>query len=151
MNRFMRSIPALFACVSIATAACSAQQKFPLRHGEWEATTASEGQKDSLVLHYCMNDQTWMKALTQNPVCTLQQLNYSSRGASYNVDCPAKSFQMKGRVDLNFVAMEHMTAKGAFDMTVNGKTSQVVSTVDYRWKAAACNPNDINLRANKPN
>jgi len=138
---------ALAVMAIMAVAVCSAQQKFPLRSGEWEATMSAAGpQAPPLVLRYCLNDALWEKALTQNPSCHIQMLNLSSRGASYTMDCNAQVYQMKGKVDMTFDGIEHMTAKGSIDMTMNGKTTHSVSAVDYRYKGATCSPNDLNLK-----
>lgn len=95
---------------------------------------------------FCMNDETWKKALTQNPVCAVQQLSVTSTGIHFFLDCEAKSFQMKGPADLTFDGMEHMTGKASFTVTAGGKTSSVQSQTDYHWKNAACSPTDVNLR-----
>jgi len=135
----------------MATAVSSAQQKFPLQSGEWEATTpGSTPNQPSMVLPYCLNDELWTKALTQNPSCTITQLNASLTGASYLMDCPMKAFQMKGRIDISFDGMTHMVGKGSFDITVNGKTTHSDSQTDYRWKGPTCDPNtDLNLKFSK--
>jgi hypothetical protein len=131
-----------------ATAIASAQQNFPLRSGEWESTTSSGIPNQSpVVLPYCLNDELWTKALTQNPTCAVQRLTVSLTGISYNVDCSSKAFQMKGRVDMSFDGMTHMVGKGSFEMTMNGKTNQIVSQSDYRWKGPTCDPSkDMNLK-----
>jgi hypothetical protein len=137
----------LAGIVFAATKFCPAQQKFPLRHGEWEATQSVAGTPGApMTLHFCLNDELWTKALTQSPICSVQQLTVSSTGASYMLDCPMKTFQMKGKVDMTFYGMEHMTAKGAMEMTMNGQTTNSTSVTDFRWKATACSPDDINLR-----
>jgi hypothetical protein len=119
-------------------------QKFPLRPGEWEAV--NQGQDPTPIL-YCLNDEMWQKGLTQNPSCTIKQLNITSGGASYSIDCPFKSFQMKGDVTLTFDGMEHMTSKGNFVATVNGQSTTHAAAVDYRWKNPQCSPNDMNMRS----
>jgi hypothetical protein len=93
----------------------------------------------------------WTKALTQDPLCTVTQLSVTSSGASYHMDCQMKVFQMKGNIEMSFDGMEHMTAKGLIDLTLNGKTTSSVTHSDYRWKAASCNPNDMNLRSKRTN
>ena len=103
---------------------CSAQNKFPLRSGEWEAELSVPGSQGSAVtMLYCLNDALWQKALTQMPQCSIQQLALTSGGGSYIMDCDMKSFQMKGKVDMVFDGLEHMTAKGQVDVTMNGKTT----------------------------
>ena len=138
--------------VVMATAVCSAQQKFPLRSGEWAATVSSTtaGQEPTVLL-YCFNDELWTKALTQDPLCTVTQLSVTSSGASYHMDCQMKVLQMKGNIEMSFDGMEHMTAKGLIDLTLNGKTTSSVTHSDYRWKAPSCNPNDMNLRPKRTN
>lgn len=139
---------ALCLIALMATTASSAQQKFPLRSGEWEATTSSSLPNQApMVLPYCLNDELWTKALTQNPSCSITQFSVSLTGTSYFMDCPMKSFQMKGKVVMTFDGMSHMTAKGSFDMTLKGKVTHSDSQTDYRFKGPTCNPNtDLNLK-----
>jgi hypothetical protein len=137
--------------VLMATAVSSAQQKFPLRSGEWVATTSVAGSNDKPTdLLYCLNDEMWTKALTQNPSCSITQLAVSLVGASYAMDCQMKVFQIKGKVNIVFDGMTHMIGKGSIDMTLNGKVPHSDSQIDYRWKGLTCNPNaDMNLKFNK--
>jgi hypothetical protein len=142
---------ALGACACLATAVSSAQQSFPLRSGEWEARISSVGSKDApMVLRLCLNDELWQKALAQNPSCSVQQLTFSSRGATYSMDCPMAAFQMKGKVDVSFDGKEHMTARSSMDMTFNGSDTHLVSLLDYRYKGPTCSPNDVNMRQESP-
>jgi hypothetical protein len=136
-------------CLTVFMAAsfCSAQQKFPLRPGEWEATLpAANAQDTPTVLLYCLNDELWLKAFTQMPSCAIQNFTMTSTGASYTLDCDMKMYRMNGRVQLNFDGMAHMTANGSLDMIMNGKTTHSTSLTDYRWKRVTCSPNDMNLR-----
>jgi hypothetical protein len=136
--------------VLMTTSFCSAQQKFPLRPGEWEATVpAINAQDTATVLPYCLNDELWLKAFTQMPSCTIQNFNMTSRGASYTLDCDMKMYRMNGKVVLTFDGMEHMTGSSSIDMIMNGKTTHTTSTTDYHWKSATCNPNDLNLRVRR--
>ena len=131
---------------------CSAQDKFPLRSGEWEAKMSAPGSPSSSVsMLYCLNDALWQKSLTQDPQCSIQHLAITSSGGTYAIDCEMKAFQMKGKVDMTFDGMEHMIAKGHIDITMNGKTTRSSSVADYRWKGATCSPNDANLKAKKQN
>jgi len=131
---------------------CSAQDKFPLRSGEWEAKMSAPGSPSSSVsMLYCLNDALWQKSLTQDPQCSIQHLAITSSGGTYAIDCEMKAFQMKGKVDMTFDGMEHMIAKGHIDITMNGKTTSSSSVADYRWKGATCSPNDANLKAKKQN
>jgi uncharacterized protein DUF3617 len=126
-----------------AAASCSAQHKFPLRPGEWAMTSPDSG---SITLLFCLNDEMWEKALTQNPICTVQQFSMTMSGASYYLNCPAKSFQMKGPVTLTFDGLQHMVGKAVIDMTIGGKTTTSTTVSDYRWKGATCSPDDMNMR-----
>jgi hypothetical protein len=81
---------ALSVVAWIAGVACQAQDKFPLRPGEWALTSPGAGSDPML---FCLNDEMWQKALKQNPVCTIQELKVTSGGITYSVDCPAKSFR----------------------------------------------------------
>ena len=126
---------------------CSAQSRFPLRPGEWEAKLSAPGDPGPPVTTlFCLNDALWVKALTQNPICTIRQLSVTAGGASYTMDCETKAFQMKGNVNLVFDGMEHMTANGKIDISMSGKTSSSSTEADYRWKSAACSANDANLK-----
>jgi hypothetical protein len=129
----------------VAATAAAAQNHFPATPGEWEVTTSMSGQQPMKLL-FCLNDEMWVKSLTQNPACTIQQLSVTSSGISYNMNCPAESFQMKGSVNLAFDGQTHMTGKGSFDITLNGNTTHSNTQVDYRWKQSACSPNDMNIR-----
>jgi hypothetical protein len=140
----------LSAIAFVATSLCTAQQKFPLRPGEWNVTMSAAGSQNApMVLPFCLNDETWQKALNQNPSCTVQQFTTTSTGTSYTLDCNTKTYQMSGKVKITFDGMEHMIANSSIDMTMNGKITHLTSQVDYRWKGATCSPNDMNLRPRK--
>ncbi len=139
-------------CVTVfmATSFCSAQQRFPLRPGEWVATMSVVNAQDTTTeLPYCLNDETWQKAFNQMPSCTIQNFNVTSTSASYTLDCDMKIYRMSGNVVMTFDGMEHMTGKGAIDMTMNGNTTHSISITDFRWKSPTCSPNDMNLRVRK--
>lgn len=126
---------------------CSAQSRFPLRPGEWEAKMSAPGNPGPpMTTLFCLNDALWTKALTQSPICTIRQLSVTAGGASYKMDCDSKAFQLKGNVNLLFDGMEHMTGNGKIDMSMSGKTSTSSTETDYRWKSATCSANDANLR-----
>lgn len=132
----------------MATAVSSAQQKFPLRPGEWEVTVSpSAPNAKPVVRHDCLNDETWQKALAPNPTCTLKQLSSSAAGASYAMDCQSAAMQIKVRSDVSFDGMEHMTAKSTVETTLNGQSFNRVALVDYRWKGSVCSPTDNNLKS----
>jgi Protein of unknown function (DUF3617) len=140
---------AVGAIAIMATAVASAQQKFPLRSGEWESSTSVGPGQAPFVMPFCLNDELWTKALNKNPSCSIQNLTVSSGGGSYNLDCPMKSFQMKGTVTLTFDGMTHMVSKASFDTTSKGQTTHVDSTSEWRWKGPVCNPDvDMNLKKN---
>ena len=132
----------------IATAACSAQQKFPLQSGEWQATLSASGPNAApTVLLYCLNDDTWDRALIHNPSCTTQQLNITSSGASFVTDCQHGPIRSKASVTITFDGKQHMTTKDSVASTSNGQTTNTVYSVDYRWKGPTCDPNaDMNLK-----
>ncbi len=100
-----------------------------------------------MTLLFCFTDETWRKALTQNPICKVEQLSVTSTGMHYFVDCEGKTFQMKGPAEMIFDGMEHMTGKGTFTGVAGGKTISTQSQTEYHWKNAACRPTDVNLRA----
>jgi hypothetical protein len=133
------SLVSLFASVASA-------QHFPLKPGEWEMTSTPAPGQPPMTLLFCFNDEMWTKGLSQNPGCTIQNLSVNAAGASYNVDCPMRTFQMKGTVTLSFDGITHMTGKGSLDFTVNGKTTHSNTQSDYRWKQSTCSPEDMNLR-----
>jgi hypothetical protein len=142
---------ALGAIVLMTTAVVSAQQHFPLRSGEWAASVPdpSGPNKAPFVMLYCLNDELWTKALTQNPSCSISQFNVAFGGGSYYLTCTMKTVQMKGNVKLTFDGMTHMVANASLDTTAGGKTTHTDSTSDYRWKGPTCNPNtDMNLKFN---
>ena len=143
---------ALGVMAVVAIQVCSAQSKFPLRSGEWEADLSVPGSPSSSVtMLYCLNDALWQKALTQDPLCSVQQLAITSSGGSYSLNCESKSFQMKGKVNMVCDGLEHMTAKGQIDITMSGKTTSSTSVAEYHWKGATCSPNDANLKTKKAN
>jgi len=136
----------------MATVPCSAQQKFPLRSGEWSVTVARTSPSDQdTTLLYCLNDEQWTKALTQDPSCTVSQLVVTPISASYHLECQMKVMQMEGNVVMSFDGMEHMTSEGSFDMIFQGKKTSSVTHAEYRWKGSACSPDDMNLRWKKAN
>jgi hypothetical protein len=127
-------------------ALCTAQQGFPLKPGDWEATTAVPGMDEPMVMHFCLTDAEWTRALTQNPTCKIEQFNVTSKGATYAMNCNMKSAQMKGAIELKFDGMEHMTGTGNITMVMNGKSTQSTTVTEYRWKTSQCSANDMNLR-----
>ena len=136
-----------FVSLVLATGVvCFAQEKFPLKPGEWEVSTMLEGASQPLALRVCFNDEEWTRALTQSSACNIQDLKVSSKGVQYSMDCPSAIYAMKGRVELTFDGKEHMTGRGYIDATTNGKTTNSTTMVDYRWKAPVCSPNDVNLK-----
>ncbi len=146
MNLFKWAALGVLSLTAFASA--SAQQKFPMRAGEWTATMADPTpNQPPVVLLYCLNDEMWTKALTQDPTCSVSQLSVTLAGASYNLSCPGKTFQMTGRVNMTFDGKTHIVAKASLDMTLSGKTTHLTSQTDFRWTAVECNPKtDMNLR-----
>ncbi|MGD0732106.1 MAG: DUF3617 family protein [Terracidiphilus sp.] len=134
-----------------ATGLAPAQQKFPLRPGEWVARITTAGAKTApMVLRLCLNDESWLKTFARNPSCSVEQLTFSSKGATYSLDCPLNSFQMKGTVDVTFEGPQHMVARSSMDMTMGGSTAHSVSVLDYRYKGPTCSPDDVNLKSDQP-
>jgi hypothetical protein len=139
---------AVFLIALMAVAVCSAQ-KFPERSGEWTASMPDPMHAGGppMTMLFCLNDELWTKALTQNPSCTISQVNITASGGSYALDCPMKAIQMKGIVKMTFAGTTHIVSNAALDSTINGKTSHMESTTDFRWKGPTCDPNvDMNLR-----
>jgi hypothetical protein len=138
---------AIFALMT--TAAASAQQHFPLRSGEWTATTSQTSQVTGkpITMLMCMNDEMFAKALAGNPTCALKNFTLTPLGGSYSLACSGKSMQMTGDFKIVFDGMTHMTSSGSMTISFNGKTNQMNSTSDFHWKGPVCDPNaDINLR-----
>lgn len=138
----------LLAAAAAASATCQTEQKFPLRQGEWEVSTLLHGASQPIVLHVCLNDTLWTKALSQTPDCSIQGLRVWAKGVNYSTQCPAKN--MKANVELTFDGKEHMTGKASIDATLNGTATAAVSLVDYRWKNAICGVDDVNLMHANP-
>ena len=133
--------------VFLAAGAGVAQQGFPERPGDWEATGKTDALPEPFVTHFCLTNETWAKALTQVPdFCKLQDLSVTSKGIHCTLDCDMKTFQMKGPTDITFDGLEHMTAKATITTTAGGKTTTSVATTDYRWKGAACTDADVNMK-----
>ena len=148
VNMTSLKTPALFLLLLAASAVAPAQQKFPLRPGEWTATVPSlrPGVPPTTIL-YCMNDETWAKTLAGKPSCTLKNLTLGPTGGSYSVDCSSAQMQMNGDFKVVFDGMTHMTSSGTMKITLNGNTNQMTSSADFRWKGATCDPAvDMNLR-----
>lgn len=141
---------AVGAITLMTTGFCSAQQKFPLRAGEWEMSTSAGPGQAPMVMPFCLNDELWVKALNKSPYCSIQNFSVSGNGASYSLDCSMKSVQMRGKVSLSFDGTTHMASKGSIETTANGQTTHMDVTSDWHWKGATCNPNvDMNLKLNK--
>jgi hypothetical protein len=154
MNSPKVALATVFVFASLLPSATStwAQQKFPLRPGEWTMTTPNPSDpKNPFVLNFCLNDQTWGRALSQNPICTISNVKITAIGASYNLACNEKSLQMTGTGTWAFDGMEHIAVKTVMMITTGGKTTPSTTTGDFRWKATACSPNDVNLRAHPSN
>jgi hypothetical protein len=126
----------------------SAQQKFPMQSGEWAATLSVAAPNGKApVLLYCLNDETWDKALIHNPACSTQKLAITSSGASYVMDCQHGSVEIKGTVSIAFDGRQHMVTKNSIDTITNGQTAHKEYSADYRWKGPTCDPNaDMNLK-----
>jgi hypothetical protein len=131
----------------MAAAPSSAQHKFPLRSGEWSVSVSGAAPSDQQPsLLYCLNDEQWTKALTQDPACIVSNLVVTPIGVSYHMVCQMKVVQTTGDEVMTFDGMEHMTAKGSFAMTFNGKTTSSTTHAEYHWKGPTCSPDDMNLR-----
>jgi hypothetical protein len=140
----------LFVLLALCTAVSSAAQaqSFPGRSGHWDATVKSSGQ-EPMTLNFCMNDDTWKRAMFTNKSCTVSQTGSTLNSSSYHLDCTMHTMTMKGDTTIHFDGKEHMTSTSKFDMTMKGKPSTVESTVDYNWKSSSCTGNEVNLLAEK--
>jgi hypothetical protein len=133
--------------VFLAAGAGVAQQGFPERPGDWEVTTKTDAVPGPpMVQHFCLTTETWIKGLTQNPSCKIQEISVTSKGMHYALECDLKTIQMKGPNDITFDGLEHMTGKSTITTTAGGKTTSSVVTQDYRWKGAACTDADVNTK-----
>ena len=141
-----RTMIVLTAAALAIVAVSHAQEKFPLRSGEWARNLRLAGAPSGRQLLYCMNDQLWTKALTQSPNCTIQTLSSTPAGITLSVDCRNPARQIKGKVNLTYDGQEHMSEKSSFQVTTNGAPSNVETQTDWTWKAAECSPTDVNLR-----
>lgn len=122
-------------------------QAFPLRPGDWEdRETSSTAGGAPQVLHFCMNDETWLKVIQGNATCTNQDLKITSTGAHYVASCTSAMMSIKGPVEMTFDGKEHMTAKMQMTMTIKGKTMESVESSDFHWKAATCDGTEANMR-----
>jgi hypothetical protein len=145
-------------CAAIGTAvllpatASRAQQKFPLRQGEWIFTTPDPSNPNHpFTLNVCMNDVAWSRSISQSPSCTVSDLRVTSAGVTYNLDCNAKSMQMTVSGTWKFDGMEHIATKSITTMTIGGKATTSTSQGDFRWKNPSCSPDDANLHAKPSN
>jgi Protein of unknown function (DUF3617) len=128
-------------------AAGSAQQKFPLKPGEWTMSTPDPTDPSHPVeLNLCLTDATWASALSKSASCVVSNLKTTASGLSYSFACTGKQMQISGSGTWTYDGMEHIIAKATSTMTMGGKTMTSTSPGDYRWKASACSPNDMNLR-----
>ena len=64
---------AVGAITLMTTGFCSAQQKFPLRAGEWEMSTSAGPGQAPMVMPFCLNDELWVKALNKSPLLRRNQ------------------------------------------------------------------------------
>jgi hypothetical protein len=137
----------LLALILLPAAAGWAQQKFPLKHGEWTMTTPDPTDPSHpFVMNFCMNDEAWSRALSTKNTCTVANVNMTGSGLTYEVTCSSPRISMTGKGEWTFDGMEHIAAKSTMTMTMNGNTKSVTSQGDFRWKASSCDPNDVNLR-----
>ena len=131
---------------SMAASVGLAQQGFTERPGDWEVAWKSDALPEPVVQHFCLTNETWAKALTQNPSCKIGNLVVTSKGIRYSVDCDMKTMRISGTTDITFDGLEHMTAKASTTTTRGGKSTDRVVTGDYRWKGAACTDADVNTK-----
>jgi hypothetical protein len=144
--KLFRFFALLAACAAISSAAHA--QSFPGRDGHWEATVKSAGQ-DPMKLEFCLNNDTWKRAVFANKSCTVSQTGSTLNSTSYHLDCDMHTATMKGDTTIRFDGKEHMTSTSKFDTVMQGKSSTIDSTVDYNWKASACTGKEVNLLAEK--
>lgn len=134
---------AAYGCLLLG-AIGSAQNKFPLRDGEWEATTQVPGSGNMNQL-FCFNDESWMKAMSSRKGCAMQDLTVTSKGAHFVVDCGSKT-KMRIPIDITFDGREHMVAKAHLSMDIQGKMTDFDTSTEYHFKNAACDATrDVNL------
>ena len=146
----MRLLPSALACFAFAAALCSAcaAQSFPGRSGHWDATAKSTGQ-EPMPMAFCLNDDTWKRAVFANKSCTVSPISTTLNSSTYHLDCNVGGMTMKGDTTLRFDGKQHMTSSAKFDMVMQGKPSTVESTVDYHWTSSSCTGNEMNMLAEK--
>jgi hypothetical protein len=137
----------MMAALAAGAVVLPAQEKFPLKPGEWTRNLKVAGAPNGRVIPYCLNDEYWMKAFNQSLGCTVKQLGATPAGMVLSVECQNAIRQVKGTVQLTYDGMEHMTEKSTFQLTTNGNTNKVETVTDWRWKGPTCGPADINTRA----
>ena len=119
-----------------------AQQNFPLKAGEWSATTTQPGAEQGKTNLVCMNNQTWTHSLAPNSSCTVGKLAMSAAGFSYSLKCTGTT-AVKGTVTTTYDGADHMVSTSNLKTTVNGKTSTSTSTTDWRWKSSTCSAAEV--------
>ena len=144
-------LAAVGAIALMATAVSSAQQKFPMQSGEWAVTlTVAAPNGKPAVLLYCLNDETWDKALIHNPACSTQKLSITSSGASYVMDCQHGSSRQRAPLVLPLTESSTWSPRIPSTPSPTVKPPIEEYSADYRWKGPSCDPNaDMNLKFNK--
>ena len=143
LRRFLTLAPAVLL---LASALCPAQQ-FPLRPGQWTGASRIPGAPGKgMEFFYCLNNETWLKALVGNAACKVRSLSSSSTGSSYEFDCLTSFITMKGHMDISYDGMKHMVSRATFETTISGTTATSNTVTDWHWNAPDCNPaEDMNI------
>ena len=150
MSSSVRGTVLALAVLLLSGAVCvQAQQNFPLKAGEWAAATTQPGAGGGKTSLFCMNNQTWIHALNQNPSCTIGKLAMSPTGFSYSLQCTGKP-ATKGTVTTTYDGTTHMVSTSNLKTTLNGKTGTTTSTTDWRWKSSTCSAADVNANQGAP-
>jgi hypothetical protein len=140
------------AAGALALAAAGlAQQRFPERPGDWEFTLKSDSLPEPTVVRMCLTDETWAKALMQNPLCKISEVSVTSKIFHYKLDCVRRTGESHGDVEMTFDGPEHMIGRSTITTTVGGKTTTMTMQLDYRWKGAVCTDADVNMRKKSGN
>jgi len=144
LRRFLALAPA----VLLLTSTLARAQQFPLQPGQWTGASKIAGAPGKgMEFFYCLNNETWLKALVANAACKVRSLSSSSTGSSYDFDCLTSFITMKGHMDISYDGMKHMVSRATFESTIGGTTATSNTVTEWHWNGPACNPSeDMNLQ-----
>ena len=144
------------------------QDKFPLKSGEWETTFVNAKNKKTTTALYCLNDKTFVEALTKLWVgrfggrCSTRFSISSTDIKSYE-ECsriqttrsnwgPIETGEQdRASIDIVFDGTTHFVKKVSIDsnlVTLSSPTHERHADYqeDYYWKSEVCSSNDVKVR-----